>query len=88
MRTQPRTGRPCGGVPTRMQPLDHPEHGRITVEARGPQLAERTAYQLAMLAGGSGPTESEPPSDGASGADVRATRSRNRSRGNSRTAPA
>lgn len=48
-----------------MRPLDMPGHVRITVEARDPQLAERTAYQLAMLTGGSGPGEPEATGSGA-----------------------
>jgi len=47
-----------------MGPLDLPGHVRITIEAADPQLAERTAYQLALLTGGSGPSEPEATGDG------------------------
>ncbi|MBO8186371.1 hypothetical protein [Streptomyces spirodelae] len=64
-----------------MQPLDQPGYVRSIVEARDPQLAERTAYQLAVLTSGSEPTEPEPTSDGTYSVWSYATRSRNQAAG-------
>ncbi|GAA2629892.1 hypothetical protein [Streptomyces axinellae] len=47
-----------------MQPLDRDGHVRITIEATDPQLAQRTAYTIAILTGGSGPSEPQPTADG------------------------